>query len=208
MKITVNKTIITTATVLFLISALIYNLLYINNKKNEIIEEINVEETIEETKQEAEKLIYVDVSGCVENPGLYALPEGARVNDAIVTAGGVTDKGDLTKVNLAYILTDAMKVTIPGKEVKTYISKSPASVPKPVISTTIDMSADQDAGLININTADAEKLKELTGIGEATANKIIDYRNKNGEFGSIEDIKNVSGIGEAKFKNIKGKITV
>lgn len=207
MKIT-KKTIIFIISTTFLLSALIYNLLYINNKKNEIIQEIedeNFEEFSEEKSEEKieeEKMIYVDVSGEVNEPGLYALKEGSRVNDAIIIAGGVTNEADLTEVNLAYILTDAMKVTIPKKvkEVKKI---------KPVVSKNINIVSEDTVlnGKININTATKDQLKTLSGIGDSTADKIIKYREENGNFSNIEDIKKVSGIGESKYNKIAEKIT-
>ncbi len=207
MKIT-KKTIIFIISTTFLLSALIYNLLYINNKKNEIIQEIedeNFEEFSEEKieeKIEEEKMIYVDVSGEVNEPGLYALIEGSRVNDAIIIAGGVTNEADLTEVNLAYILTDAMKVTIPKKvkEVKKI---------KPVVSKNMNIVSEDTVlnGKVNINTATKEQLKTLSGIGDSTADKIIKYREENGNFSNVEDIKKVSGIGESKYNKIAEKIT-
>lgn len=207
MKIT-KKTIIFIISTTFLLSALIYNLLYINNKKNEIIQEIedeNFEEFSEEKieeKIEEEKMIYVDVSGEVNEPGLYALIEGSRVNDAIIIAGGVTNEADLTEVNLAYILTDAMKVTIPKKvkEVKKI---------KPIVSKNINIVSEDTVlnGKVNINTATKEQLKTLSGIGDSTADKIIKYREENGNFFNVEDIKKVSGIGESKYNKIAEKIT-
>lgn len=203
MKIT-KKTIIFIISTTFLLSALVYNLLYINNKKNEIIQEIEDEnfEEFDEKEEIVEKFIYVDVGGEVNNPGLYALPEGARINDAVVIAGGITDEADLTEVNLAYILTDAMKVTIP-KKIKE-VKKT-----KTVVSTSVNMTSENNTntGKININTATKAQLKTLSGIGDSTADKIIKYREENGNFNNIEDIKKVSGIGESKYNKIADKIT-
>lgn len=202
MKIT-KKTIIFIISTTFLLSALVYNLLYINNKKNEIIQEIEDEnfEEISEDKVEEEKMIYVDVGGEVNNPGLYALPEGSRVNDAVIIAGGVTNEADLTEVNLAYILSDAMKVTIP-KKIKE-VKKT-----KTVVSTSVNITSENNTntGKININTATKEQLTTLSGIGDSTAEKIIKYREENGNFNSVEDIKKVSGIGESKYNKISDKI--
>jgi len=208
LKIEVNKkTIYLIMIIIILLSALLYNLLYINNKKNEIIEEIEFEEEVVEINEEEIKSIFVDVSGEVNFPGLYELPEKSRVNDAINIAGGITDKADLTDVNLAYILTDAMKLTIPKKEVKKTSVKSKSTI----LTTTISKLETQEninGGIININTASKEQLKTLDGIGDSTAQKIIDYRNEKGFFNSLEDIKNVSGIGDSKFEKIKDKIGV
>ena len=210
MKNQVNKkTICSVSVIIILLSALIYNILYINDKKNEIIDELEFEEASGENLETIieQKTIFVDIGGEVNNPGLYELPESSRVNDAVNIAGGITDKADLTDVNLAYILYDAMKIIIPKKEVKKVTQKK---IP-PVVSTTITAtsnSQDINTSTVNINTATKEQLKTLTGIGDSTAQKIIEYRAENGGFSKIEDVKNVSGIGESKFEKIKEKIII
>ena len=146
-------------------------------------------------------MIYVDVGGEVNYPGLYSLPEGSRVNDAIIIAGGTTEKADLSEVNLAYILSDALKITIPKKEVE--IKKK-----KAIVSKSINISNNNsDSGKVNINTASKEQLKTLSGIGDSTAEKIIKYREENGTFGNTEELKKVSGIGESKYNKIADNIT-
>ena len=200
MKIT-KKTIIFIISTTFLLSALIYNLLYIKNKKNEIIQDIENENFVETEEKIEIKMIYVDVGGEVNYPGLYCLPEGSRVNDAIIIAGGVTEKADLSEVNLAYILSDALKITIPKKEVE--IKKK-----KAIVSKSINISNNNsDSGKVNINTASKEQLKTLSGIGDSTAEKIIKYREENGTFGNTEELKKVSGIGESKYNKIADNIT-
>ena len=200
MKIT-KKTIIFIISTTFLLSALIYNLLYINNKKNEIIQDIENENFVETEEKIEIKMIYVDVGGEVNYPGLYSLPEGSRVNDAIIIAGGTTEKADLSEVNLAYILSDALKITIPKKEVE--IKKK-----KAIVSKSINISNNNsDSGKVNINTASKEQLKTLSGIGDSTAEKIIKYREENGTFGNTEELKKVSGIGESKYDKIANSIT-
>ncbi len=200
MKIT-KKTIIFIISTTFLLSALIYNLLYINNKKNEIIQDIENENFVETEEKIEIKMIYVDVGGEVNYPGLYSLPEGSRVNDAIIIAGGTTEKADLSEVNLAYILSDALKITIPKKEVE--IKKK-----KAIVSKSINISNNNsDSGKVNINTASKEQLKTLSGIGDSTAEKIIKYREENGTFGNTEELKKVSGIGESKYNKIADNIT-
>jgi len=204
-----KKLIVYVISIILLLSALIYNVLYINNKKNEIEME---EEAIEEEEIIVEeKTIFIDVGGEVVNPGLYELPENSRVNDAINIAGGTTDKADLTEVNLAYILSDAIKITIPKKEIKKVTTAKVTTPKTSIVSTglsTIQGENNKETGKVNINTGSKEQLKTLDGIGDATAQKIIDYRNEKGNFGKIEDIKNVSGIGESKFNKIKEKIII
>lgn len=142
------------------------------------------------------------VTGQVVNQGIVKLKEGSRVINAIEEAGGVTPQADLTKINLAYLLEDGMKLYVPSindKQEEEYVSSS----------NTNRQSANSKQTLrININTATNEELQKLPGIGEAMASRIITYRKENGKFTKIEDLKNVSGIGEAKFNNIKNYIYI
>lgn len=182
------------------LSAIGYIFLYIKEEKNENIL-IEVEESIiEEPVEVIEKVpqICVDIAGEVINPGVYLLDEGSRVNDLIIMAGGVTKDANLTNINLAYILSDGIKITIPNKKdnsTKNIIQGS-------IIGSTVS------SGIVNINQADLEELTKLPGIGESIATSILEHRNKNGNFKKKEDIKNVSGIGESKYSKIKDKITV
>ena len=206
-----NKKIIVAISIITLvISAILYNILYTNNKKNEIFNEFDFEEenNIESVDEREEtKTIFIDIGGEVIKPGLYELKENARLNDAIIVAGGTTEKADLTEINLAYILSDALKITIPKKEEgQKENSKKNASISSLLMTSKADVS--QVSGLININTATKNQLKNLEGIGDSTAQKIIDYRTQNGQFNKIEDIKNVSGIGESKYQKIKDKISI
>lgn len=127
---------------------------------------------------------------------MVVLQNGARIVDAIEAAGGETEEADLNKLNLAYILNDGEKIYVPNKN--------------DMNSEEIleNQQGDDKQSSININTATVEELTELPGIGEATANKIIEYRKQNGKFETIEELKNVAGIGNSKFENIKDKIKV
>lgn len=166
--------------------------------------------------------IIVDVDGAVASPGVVELSEGARVYEAIEKAGGLTSDADTTLVNKAEGLSDGDKIYIPFKEKETS-SKSTAKsteknaglsgvvtnkTGKNAVSASISGDADSGSGLININTADSEKLQELKGVGPSTAEKIISYRQQNGSFGSIEELMNVSGIGQKTFDSLKDKITI
>ena len=131
--------------------------------------------------------ITVYVSGEVNSPGLVELPSDSRIADAIKACGDFTPLADKAKINLAQKLTDGMQIQVSSKA--------------PVIN-----SNNSSSNLININTATKEDLDTLPGIGPATAQKIIDYRQEHGNFSSIEDIKNVKGIGEAKFSKMQDKI--
>lgn len=173
-----------------------------------VIEE-NGEVAQNEIVEEVEKIV-VHITGQVINPGVITLEKGDRIIDAIETAGGVTDEADLEKVNLAYVLEDAQKVYIPSKKEKedsAYVEKG--SGEKIILSgESVKSSKKEEELRININTANEEELQKLDGIGSSTAIKIINYRKENGKFNSIEEIKNVSGIGESKFNKIKKYIYV
>ena len=150
--------------------------------------------------------IMVHITGQVKDEGVVLLDEGARIVDAIEAAGGETDDADLAKLNLAYVLNDGEKIYVPSKSEKNeeieYVTKSSGDT---VSSGGNSMN---DTTIININTAGQAELMELPGIGESIANKIIAYREENGKFEKIEDIKNVPGIGDSKFANIKDMIKV
>ena len=193
----------------------------LNNKceKCEIKEKIiDVESTMN-----VNKLIEVDVKGAVKNPKVYALEEGATVEDAITMAGGITKEGVTKNINLSKKLKDEMVVYVFTKseiEAQTLANEVVCEVPK-CECETIDVSGEISASnnpsnnssnknnnaIISINTATESELTMLDGIGPAKAKAIIEYRNANGPFKTIEDIKNVSGIGESAFEKIKSKIT-
>lgn len=161
------------------------------------------------TKEE-EKVI-VHVIGEVNNPGVVTLKEGARIIDAINEAGGKTEEADLSKVNLAYIVEDGTQIYIPRiNENLNKIELMTQDAGSSIVINSSETADEEDNknSKVNINTANKEKLETLPGIGETTAQKIIDYREANGKFNNIEDLKNVSGIGDAKFNSLKDKITV
>ena len=143
----------------------------------------------EEPKEEVKKYIFVDIDGAVINPGVYELIEGSRVNDAINQAGGLKEKAITQNLNKARKLVDGEKIYI-------YIEGE----------MEIITSDDNDV-LININTASADVLMSLPGIGEVYAKRIVEYRNTK-KFSSIEEIKNIQGIGDKTFEKLKELITV
>lgn len=153
--------------------------------------------------------IYVDIGGEVKNPMLAELPEGSRVDDAIKAAGGLTDKADLTDINRAAFVEDGEKIYIPAIIDEDDMSTSAGSAALTSGGSEAGgQSSSYSGGKVNINTAGSDELQTLTGIGPVTAQKIIDYRTENGRFSSIEDIKNVSGIGDKTFEKFKDDIRV
>lgn len=178
----------------------------VQNIFDEIENNINEVENVvtEETKQ-----IAVHITGEVKKSGVIYLKEGSRIIDAIEKAGGTTKNADLGKVNLAYVLQDGQKVYIPNKKnkINEYISDGGGQnvVSSADASSNTEMNKSKK---ININTAGKEELQKISGIGPALAEKIISYRNSNGKFKKVEDIKNVNGIGENKYRNIKDSICI
>ena len=162
-------------------------------------EEVSIEQetaVIEETQTGS---VYVDIGGEVVNPMVAELDSGCRVEDAIIAAGGLTDKADITNINRAAPVNDGDKIYIPSIE----------EAPKQgEVQNSAGSGAYYDNSKVNINTADSAELQTLTGVGPATAEKIIAYRESNGRFASIEEIKNVSGIGDKTYEKLKDYITV
>lgn len=158
-------------------------------------------------KEKENKTIMVDISGEIITPGVVKLPEGSRIIDAITAAGGKTEDADLSKVNLAYILDDGVQLYIPryNEKLEKEIVQTEQGVG--IIQEGINTTSKKDSK-VNINTANKEKLATLPGIGEGTAEKIIEYRSKTGKFKTIDEIKKIPGIGESKFKSLKDKITI
>lgn len=172
--------------------------------------ETEINKNVENNSEENEEIV-VHIAGEVQQPGIVKIKDGSRIADIIEKAGGLTDQANLNNINLAYIVEDGQKITIPSKqeEIKEYISNQGG---EGIIQGNPEMNTNQNTTIknlkININKATKEELQSLSGIGESTAQKIIDYRKENGEFKQIEDLKNVSGIGEAKYNAIKDNIKV
>jgi competence protein ComEA len=153
--------------------------------------------------------IAVHVIGAVPRPGLYEFVEGARVQDAIDAAGGLLSSANVDSINLAALLEDGQQLNIPynaGEEpAQSFSTEEELVLPTEESSENSDV---ENTELININTATVEELDSLPGIGPTIAQRIVDYRNENGPFNTIEDIQNVSGIGTSTFDEIKDLITV
>ena len=180
----------------------------ISQEKLEVEENTITENEIEETKEskiiekQNEKIV-VHVSGAVKNEGLVELQEGSRVADAIEKAGGLTEQADTELLNLASKVEDGMKVHVLTKEEKL---NSQVVINQSIITNQNDIST--KAQKVNINCASQTELETLAGIGPSIALAIINYRKENGNFKTIEQIKEVSGIGENKYNKIKELISI
>jgi competence protein ComEA len=150
--------------------------------------------------------VIIHIAGAVKNPGVYQLKSTDRIVDAVKIAGGAIEEANLDSINLASLLKDGQKIIVPyktysetGEEINTNIYNYVESVYSSSVSTSAK---------ININTANANLLQTLPGIGPVLSERIIEYRNQNGLFGMIDDIKDVSGIAEKKYEGIKDLICV
>ena len=190
------------------------SILFFNNKDDYNIKEyedsiINKEdEDIKEKEIIIDKIV-VDIKGEVNSPGTYELDTGNRINDAIIKAGGLTNKADTTYINLSEKLTDEMLIVIPSIE-KNTIENNKESTNNVIINDNKEISKETTIkdSKISINSANLNELITIKGIGEAKAKSIIEYREKNGLFKKIEDITKVSGIGSSTFEKIKDYIKV
>ncbi|HRQ31903.1 MAG TPA: helix-hairpin-helix domain-containing protein [Anaerolineales bacterium] len=142
--------------------------------------------------------IVVQIAGAVPRPGVYALPRGARVQDAVSAAGGFPAEANKGKVNLARRVEDGERIEIPFGEDASLV----------IPTDEVDTANTSNADLVNINTASLFELDALPGIGPALAQRIIDYREENGDFLDITEIMDVSGIGPALFERLEDLITV
>lgn len=212
-----------------LIIAVLYYIYTKEENENVISAEENVieniiadaEESEETTKEEINKII-VHVSGAVNKEGIVELEENSRIADAISQAEGLKENADTKNINLAFKLEDGMKIYIPTieesqkaneqnqkenviDETSKYVTSSGGVIQEQQTNENVDAKKSEK---ININTATQTELETLPGIGPSTSLKIVNYREENGKFKSIEEIKEVSGIGDAKYENIKDLICV
>ena len=170
------------------------------NENTKISEKIKAEDNDAVIEQNSSAVknekVVVYISGEVVNPQVVEMKDGDRLIDAVEKCGGMTENADKNAVNLALLLKDEDHYVIPkiGENLQ--------------LNTSSNNKSSQNNNLVNINTADKTILISLPSIGEKTAEKIIQYRETNGNFKSIDDIKNINGIGEKKFEQIKDLITV
>jgi competence protein ComEA len=144
-----------------------------------------------------ERPVIVHITGAVPRPGVYALPQGARIQDAISAAGGFLAEAEKSQINLAALVEDGQKLDVPFLEGALPILATPGPT---VVAVTTE--------LININTASVAELDTLPSIGPTLAQRIVDYREQNGPFINAEDIINVPGIGPGNYERFKDLITV
>lgn len=154
------------------------------------------------------KDVTCDISGAIKNQGVYTLKNGARLNELIEIAGGLATNAQLKNVNRALILKDQDKIYIPHVGEK-FSKTDIVSSEEENSTTSADISnAQSNSPKININTADSAELQKLNGIGEKKAQQIISYRQKKGQFKQIEDLKQVSGIGDKTFETLKSQLEI
>lgn len=152
------------------------------------------------TKERAETMIYVDIKGAVKVPGIYQLKNQQRIWDALALAGGVSEEADTTQVNYAQKVKDQMIIYVPKK-----------GEPVPQSLETLQESAPAQQNQeekINLNTATEAELQTISGIGAKKAQEIIRFRDEQGPFKTVEELKNVSGIGEKTVERLKDMLTV
>ena len=205
--------------IIFIVSIFLYKQKSSNAFKEEYMTEIFEEESNDnmeytETLEEDTSIInedsidrnkiIVEIKGEVAKPDVYQLEEGSIIKDLIDMAGGVTEEADLSRINRAEELLNHELIIIGNINDETESSV----VQNSSTSSSSGNNSDKGSTLININTADLEQLKEITGIGNIKAQSIIDYREANGGFKSLEELKNVDGIGDKTFEKIKEQITL
>ena len=164
--------------------------------------------TTEKSKQRSENdqgdknegMVTVDVKGAVKKPGVYQLKSSSRVHDALLKAGGMTDEADLKSINQAQKLVD---------EAVVYVAKVGENVVDVTTNTSASSATSQaKSGLVNLNTATEADFQTISGIGQKRAQDIIAYREANGKFKSVDDLKNVTGIGAKTLEKLKEYVTV
>ena len=219
------KKIVVYIIIISVIALIIYEVAIKKENLIENITDINTIETSEENETKEQKKvditkgIMVYITGEVKNPGIYELEENSRIKDVIEKAGGLKETADITDINLATILQDEDKITIPTKDKtmeekqnteRIQSNKQSKTTEKSQNTTSIstNTTGKNQNTKVNINTATQTELETLPGIGPSTASKIVSYRKENGKFKSIEEIKKVNGIGESKYKKIKELIKV
>jgi competence protein ComEA len=146
-----------------------------------------------EVEEEPPRELVVHVAGAVRQPGLYRLPEGSRIDDAIAQAGGAKPKAELDLVNLAAPVADGQQVVVPSR----------GNVESPAPGASGGVSEALPGGKVHLNSATLEQLDQLPGVGPVTAQQILDYRTANGAFQSVDELDAVPGIGPARLEQLR-----
>lgn len=212
-----RKQIIIVSLILIFITTI--SVIYVCNRpKEKKIKEEKISLKKEETKEVISEEYKIDIKGEVVNPGIYTLKSTSRIIDCIELAGGLTENANTTVLNLSKKITDEMVIIVYSnsevedfkktKEIEKQVQESCVQKDENSLKNDacIEQSSDSN-NLISINTATEEELSTLTGIGQSKAKQIIEYRNTNGPFKTIEDIKQVPGIGDSIYAQIKDSIT-
>ena len=150
----------------------------------------------------------VHVVGAVRRPGVYRLRLGQRVEDAIRRAGGASGAGDLQAINLAAKIADGQQVVVPRRATAMGGSATGDGAPAVAADAAGTTAGTAPSGPVNLNSATAEQLDTLDGVGPATAAKILEYRTQHGGFSSVEDLAQIPGIGPKKLEALKAQVTV
>lgn len=202
-----------------LLSAIVYilfqNYEYSSEEVEEIVTDQNSSATEEDSYDEdsgkeelSEEKVFVDIKGMIAHPGVYEVSKNSRVNDVIALAGGLIEGADTSLINLAKIVTDEMTIIVYStKEVEEKYKQEVCTCDCSYITNDACLTSKEESP-ININTASLEELLKIPKIGSAKATAIIEYRKEHGLFKSIDEIKNVSGIGDALFEEIKMYLTI
>jgi competence protein ComEA len=183
-----RRRIVIAAVVLFLVLALAGRML-LRSDRPSVPPPVRVAASTQSTTP---SLVLVHVVGAVQRPGVYRLPDGARVADALRRAGGATRRAQLELVNLAARIADGQQIVVPrrGSAVAVAPGGGPAAT----------------AGPVHLNSATLEQLDALPGVGPVTAQKILDYRQEHGSFGSVDELDAISGIGPARLEQLRGLV--
>lgn len=194
-----KEILITTISIIVFICYIFFNSGNTSKNSNTIVKEEILKEEKEDKKDISEEVkVVVDIKGEVIKPGTYEMVLGKRVIDVINVSGGLTSKADTSNINLSEKITDEMLIVIPSID----------EVKKEEVNSKTTPKKEQNDDKISINTATIEELQKIKGIGEVKAKSIIEYRNQNGRFKTIEEITNVNGIGSSTFEKIKNYIKV
>lgn len=207
---------------LFIAVAVIGGTIYGSSTNEEVAQSSGVVENEEQAINEDDnsvvegKTLFVYVTGGVNKPGMVELVEDKtlRVADAVEACGGLLPTADVDNINLAETLSDGQHIRIPERIVEQTVQSQPANggdTPQSSVNTISNVGSGKitdSGGMVNINTATSEELQTLNGIGPKMAARIIEYRQNNGAFKTIEDIQNVRGIGEKTFDKLKSRIKV